>query len=129
MNGVTSIQGEAVFTAPKTVEVTKPDGVRETMTPDAVIIAAGSGNAVPPIPGKESLCQAAGAWLAGMAGAGRDRPGGGRRDRAGVCLRLLRFRNKGHRRGGAEADAAHARRGNYGGRREKHEKDGRRFPS
>ena len=57
MNGVTSIQGEAVFTAPKTVEVTKPDGVRETMTPDAVIIAAGSGNAVPPIPGiKENPC-------------------------------------------------------------------------
>lgn len=57
MNGVTSIQGEAVFTAPKTVEVTKPDGVRETMTPDAVIIAAGSGNAVPSIPGiKENPC-------------------------------------------------------------------------
>ncbi len=53
LNGVTRMVGEAVFTAPKTVEVTKTDGVRETVTADAVIIAVGSANAVPPIPGIE----------------------------------------------------------------------------
>ncbi len=50
-NKVTVVDGEAVFTAPKTLEVTKVDGTRETMTADAVILATGSVNAVPPIPG------------------------------------------------------------------------------
>ena len=51
MNGVEKIDGEAVFTAPKTLEVRRPDGTRETRTADGIIIATGSVNAVPPIPG------------------------------------------------------------------------------
>ena len=50
-NGVAKIDGEAVFTAPKTLRVTAPDGSVETMTADKIILAAGSVNAVPPIPG------------------------------------------------------------------------------
>ena len=57
LNRITRIDGEAVFVSPKTVEVTKPNGDKETMTADAVIIAAGSVNAVPPIPGiRENPC-------------------------------------------------------------------------
>ena len=51
MNKVAQVDGEAAFTAPKTLEVTKPDGTKETMTADAIIVATGSVNAVPPIPG------------------------------------------------------------------------------
>ena len=51
MNKVAKVDGEAAFTAPKTLEVTKPDGAKETMTADAIIVATGSVNAVPPIPG------------------------------------------------------------------------------
>ena len=49
--GVVRIEGEARFTGPKTLEVTKPDGASETLTADAIIVATGSVNAVPPIPG------------------------------------------------------------------------------
>lgn len=57
LNRITRIDGEAVFVSPKTVEVTKPNGDKETMTADAVIIAAGSVNALPPIPGiRENPC-------------------------------------------------------------------------
>ena len=51
MNKVTKVDGEATFTAPKTLLVTKPDGAKETMTADAIIVATGSVNSVPPIPG------------------------------------------------------------------------------
>ena len=51
LNKVAKIDGEAAFTAPKTLEVTKADGSKETMTADAIIVATGSVNAVPPIPG------------------------------------------------------------------------------
>lgn len=51
LNKVTKLDGEAVFTGPKTLAVTKPDGTKETMTADAVIVATGSINSVPPIPG------------------------------------------------------------------------------
>ena len=51
LNKVAKIDGEATFTAPKTLEVTKADGSKETMTADAIILATGSVNAVPPIPG------------------------------------------------------------------------------
>ena len=51
LNKVAKIDGEATFTAPKTLEVTKADGSKETMTADAIIVATGSVNAVPPIPG------------------------------------------------------------------------------
>ena len=51
MNKVTKIEGEATFIAEKRLEVTKADGTKETMTADAIILAVGSVNAVPPIPG------------------------------------------------------------------------------
>ena len=51
MNKVKKIDGEASFIAPKKLQVTKPDGTKETMTADAIIIATGSVNAQPPIPG------------------------------------------------------------------------------
>ncbi|HWR22266.1 MAG TPA: NAD(P)/FAD-dependent oxidoreductase [Feifaniaceae bacterium] len=50
-NGVETISGEAVFTAPKMLEVNRSDGMKETMTADAIIVAVGSVNAMPPIPG------------------------------------------------------------------------------
>ena len=49
--GVVRMEGTARFIAPGTLEVTKPDGSAESLTADAVILAAGSVNAVPPIPG------------------------------------------------------------------------------
>jgi len=51
LNKVTKIDGEATFTAPKTLLVKKPDGATETMTADAIIVATGSVNFAPPIPG------------------------------------------------------------------------------
>ena len=50
-NKVTKMDGTAAFTAPKTLKVTKADGSKETMTADAIILATGSVNATPPIPG------------------------------------------------------------------------------
>ena len=41
----------AKFTGEKQLEVTKPDGSKESMTADAIIVATGSVNAQPPIPG------------------------------------------------------------------------------
>ena len=51
MNKVKGIDGEAAFTAPRKIEVKKADGSREAMTADAIILATGSVNAQPPIPG------------------------------------------------------------------------------
>ena len=51
MNKVKKVDGIATFTGPKQLEVTKPDGSKEAMTADAIIIATGSVNAQPPIPG------------------------------------------------------------------------------
>ena len=51
MNKVDVVQGEAAFTGPKALEVLRADGTRESLSPDAVILATGSVNAVPPIPG------------------------------------------------------------------------------
>ena len=51
LNKVTKVDGTASFTGEKTLEVTKADGTKETMTADAIIVATGSVNAVPPIPG------------------------------------------------------------------------------
>ena len=50
-NQVKKIDGTAVFTAPRTLQVTRADGAKESMTADAIIVATGSVNAVPPIPG------------------------------------------------------------------------------
>ena len=42
MNKVKKVDGIATFTGPKQLEVTKPDGSKEAMTADAIIIATGS---------------------------------------------------------------------------------------
>ncbi len=51
MNKVTKVDGEASFTGPKKLSVKKADGKVEEMTADAIILATGSINSVPPIPG------------------------------------------------------------------------------
>lgn len=51
MNKIKKIDGEASFTGPKKLSVKKSDGSTEEMTADAIIVATGSVNAVPPIPG------------------------------------------------------------------------------
>ena len=51
LNGVQIIEGEASFVSPGKISVNKNDGTVEEMTSDAIIIATGSVNAVPPIPG------------------------------------------------------------------------------
>lgn len=50
-NGIKKIDGTAAFTGPKKVSVQKADGTKEELTSDYVIVASGSVNAVPPIPG------------------------------------------------------------------------------
>ena len=51
MNKVNKIDGEASFVAPGKLSVKKADGTTEEMTADAIIVATGSVNSVPPIPG------------------------------------------------------------------------------
>ena len=51
LNKVKKVDGTARFTGVKQLEVTKADGSRERMTADAIIVATGSVNAQPPIPG------------------------------------------------------------------------------
>ena len=51
MNKVAKIDGEAKFVAPGKLSVKKADNSVEEMTADAIIIATGSINAQPPIPG------------------------------------------------------------------------------
>ena len=51
MNKVKKVDGTAKFTGEKQLEVTKPDGSKESMTADAIIVATGSVNSQPPIPG------------------------------------------------------------------------------
>ena len=51
MNKVTKVDGEAKFIAPGKLAVKKPDGSVEAMSADAIILATGSVNSVPPIPG------------------------------------------------------------------------------
>ena len=50
-NRVESIRGEAAFTVPRMLEVTGEDGTKRQTTSDAIILATGSINAQPPIPG------------------------------------------------------------------------------
>jgi len=55
-NQITIVMGRARFidkNSPRKILVAKKDGLTETMTADAIIIAAGSVNAVPPISGIE----------------------------------------------------------------------------
>lgn len=51
MNKVKKVDGEASFIGEKKISVKKPDGSAEEMTADAIIVATGSVNSVPPIPG------------------------------------------------------------------------------
>ncbi len=51
MNKVKKVDGEASFIGEKRISVKKPDGSAEEMTADAIIVATGSVNSVPPIPG------------------------------------------------------------------------------
>ena len=51
MNKVKKIDGEATFVGEKKLSVKKADGTTEEMTADAIIVATGSVNAQPPIPG------------------------------------------------------------------------------
>ena len=51
MNKVAKIDGEAKFVAPGKLSVKKADNSVEEMTADAIIVATGSINAQPPIPG------------------------------------------------------------------------------
>ena len=51
MNKVKVIDGEASFTGPRKLSVKTADGKTEAMTADAIILATGSVNAQPPIPG------------------------------------------------------------------------------
>ncbi len=51
MNKVQKLDGEATFTGPKKLTVKKSDGSAQELTADAIIIATGSVNAQPPIPG------------------------------------------------------------------------------
>jgi mycothione reductase len=50
-NNVTVFEGQGRFTAPKTLEVTLPDGQRETITADKFVLAAGGRVVVPDVPG------------------------------------------------------------------------------
>ena len=51
MNKVKKVDGEAKFTAPGKLSVKKTDGSTEAMSADAIILATGSVNSTPPIPG------------------------------------------------------------------------------
>ncbi len=51
LNGVKVLYGTAGFTGPMRLEVKKPDGAVDALSPDRIIIAAGSSAAVPPIEG------------------------------------------------------------------------------
>ena len=51
MNKVKKIDGEATFVGEKKLSVKKADGTTEEMTADAIIVATGSNNSQPPIPG------------------------------------------------------------------------------
>lgn len=51
MNKGKKIDGEASFVAPGKLSVKKADGTTEEMTADAIIVATGSVNSQPPIPG------------------------------------------------------------------------------
>ena len=51
MNKIAKVDGEAVFTGEKAIRVKKADGTEEDMAADAIIVAAGSVNSLPPIPG------------------------------------------------------------------------------
>lgn len=51
LHGIKVIEGEARFTGRREIELTRRDGSGETMGADDLVVASGSVNAVPPIPG------------------------------------------------------------------------------
>ncbi len=53
--GVDVVLGEAKITSPWTVEITRHDGSKQTLTTRAIVIAAGGAPFVPPIPGIEEV--------------------------------------------------------------------------
>src|SRR6202012_4941926 len=54
--GITLYRGQARFEGPRTIAVETRDGVTQTLTaPRAVIIAVGSGAAIPPVPGLREI--------------------------------------------------------------------------
>ncbi|HLB15426.1 MAG TPA: FAD-dependent oxidoreductase [Burkholderiales bacterium] len=53
--GVDVVLGEAKITSPWTVEITRHDGSKQTLTTRAIVIAAGAAPFVPPIPGIEEV--------------------------------------------------------------------------
>jgi dihydrolipoamide dehydrogenase len=55
MNGVELVKGEASFSAPGTLQVRGEDGSQREMRADGIIVATGSVNAVPPIPGLKEV--------------------------------------------------------------------------
>ena len=63
LNKVKKVDGTAKFTGEKQLEVTKPDGSKESMTADAIIVATGSVNAQPPIPGLKETRHIEATWL------------------------------------------------------------------
>lgn len=54
-NGIRRLEGEASFTAPGTMTITHADGTQEAVSADKIILATGSVNAVPPIPGLKEI--------------------------------------------------------------------------
>ena len=103
MNKVEKIDGEATFVGAKKLSVKKADGSTEEMTADAIIVATGSVNSQPPIPGlKENpnCIDSTGALSSGEAA--QDHGGHRRRrHRSGAGLRLRGLRHQDHRGGGA----------------------------
>jgi pyruvate/2-oxoglutarate dehydrogenase complex dihydrolipoamide dehydrogenase (E3) component/uncharacterized membrane protein YdjX (TVP38/TMEM64 family) len=53
--GVDVVQGEAKITSPWSVEITRADGSKQTLTTRSIVIAAGARPFVPPIPGIEEV--------------------------------------------------------------------------
>ena len=53
--GADVVQGEARMTSPWSVDITRADGTRQTLTTRSIVIAAGARPFVPPIPGIEDV--------------------------------------------------------------------------
>jgi pyruvate/2-oxoglutarate dehydrogenase complex dihydrolipoamide dehydrogenase (E3) component/uncharacterized membrane protein YdjX (TVP38/TMEM64 family) len=53
--GVEVLHGHARLTSPWHVEITAPDGTRQTLTTRSIVIAAGAAPLVPPIPGLDAV--------------------------------------------------------------------------
>ena len=121
--------GAQLGTTVEVLEVTKPDGSKESMTADAIIVATGSVNAPHSRPeGEPQLHRLHRRSVSGEAA--RDHGGHRRRrDRPGAGLRLCSLRHEDHRGGGHGSHAAYAGRRSDQDRRGAHEEDGHGVPS